>query len=556
MEVFKKLALTTVGIIVLSNLVIAQVEISSDEIPSVIVNTTNEPLVKGKFEPTWESLRQYEVPEWFKNAKFGIWAHWGPQCEPEAGDWYARHMYSEGHWQYKYHIEKYGHPSEFGFKDVINAWKADKWQPEKLVAMYKKAGAQYFFAMANHHDNFDMWDSKYHAWNSTNMGPKKDIIGGWAEAARNHDLPLGLSIHSAHAWTWYESSRGADKNGDKAGVPYDGHLSLSDGIGKWWEGYDPQELYAQNHEHSEGWQDLGRIHSQWNWWKGASLPDQAYSDNFYNRAMDMINKYKPELVYFDDTALPLWPVSDAGLKFTANYYNRSMEWNNGDLNAVVFGKILTEDQRKAIVWDIEKGIPNETLPFNWQCCTCLGGWHYDRGLYNRNGYKGSKLVIQLLADIVSKNGNLLLSVPLRGDGSIDDKAEKIVEEIGVWMQVNNECIYDTRPWKIFGEGPSVKGAEMRGQGFNEPGKGHYTNKDIRFTTKNNVLYAIVMDISGITTVNINSLASNSPLIDGRKIKNISVLGSDTKLKWDQNNNGTSLTIDGEGVVVLKIEGII
>lgn len=534
----------------------SQVEISSESTPGVIVNTTNEPMIDGKFKPSWQSLMQYEVPTWFKNAKFGIWAHWGPQCQPEAGDWYARHMYYEGHWQNKYHIEKYGHPSEFGFKDVINDWKAEEWDPEKLVKLYKKAGAQYFFAMANHHDNFDMWDSKYHKWNSLNLGPKKDILAGWAEAARKYDLPLGLSIHSAHAWTWYESSRGADKTGEKAGVPYDGHLTLEDGVGKWWEGYDPQELYAQNHEHSEGWERSGSIHSQWNWWNGASLPDQAYCDNFYNRAMDMINKYRPELVYFDDTALPLWPVSDAGLKFTANYYNNSMNWNGGELNAVVFGKILSEDQRKAIVWDIEKGIPNSILPFSWQCCTCLGDWHYNRGVYDRNGYKSSQLVIQLLVDIVSKNGNLLLNVPLRGNGSIDDKAEKIVEEIGAWMEINNECIIGTRPWKIFGEGPSVKGSEMKAQGFNEPGKGHYTQNDIRFTTIDKTLYAIVMDVSGEMTININSLAKKSSLLEGRSIKRVAQLGATKKPVWSHTKDGLSVVLNGSGVVVLKIEGVL
>jgi alpha-L-fucosidase len=286
------------------------------------------------------------------------------------------------------------------------------------------------------------------------------------------------------------------------------------------------------------------------------LPDQAYCDNFYNRSMDMINNYKPELVYFDDTALPLWPVSDAGLQFTANYYNRSMEWNNGELNAIVFGKILTEDQREAIVWDIEKGIPNEILPFNWQCCTCLGGWHYDKGLYNRDGYKPSKLVIQLLADIVSKNGNLLLSVPLPGSGAIDDKAEKIVREIGEWMSINSESIIGTRPWTLFGEGPSVTGREMRGQGFNEPGKGHYTDKDIRFTTKEDVLYAIVMDTQGETALTIHSLSTGSTHIDNRNIQKVTLLGSAISPEWNQDANGLTIAFDGSGVVVLKIEGVL
>lgn len=554
MKALKTTLLALLALLFIKNPLTAQGHISSDEVPIIKVDTSKEPMAEGVFEPTWESLRQYEVPEWYKNAKFGIWAHWGPQSQPEAGDWYARHMYSEGHWQYNYHLEKYGHPSEFGFKEVINDWQADQWDPEKLVALYKKAGAQYFFAMANHHDNFDLWDSKYHKWNAVNLGPKKDLIAGWAAAARKVGLPLGLSMHSAHAWSWYEPSRGADSKGEKEGVPYDGHLTLEDGVGTWWEGYDPQELYAQSHPHSEGWEDIGSLHNQWNWGHGASLPDQAYSDNFYNRAIDLVTKYQPDLIYFDDTALPLWPVSDAGLQFTANFYNRNTQWHDGQLNAVVFGKILSEDQRKAIVWEIEKGIPNEILPYNWQCCTCLGRWHYDRALYNRDGYKNSQLVIQLLMDIVSKNGNLLLSVPLRGNGSIDDKAEKIVEEIGEWMSVNRESVFDTRPWKVFGEGPSVKGSAMKGQGFNEPGSGHYTNQDIRFTTKDDVLYAIVMDSKGKTTLNITSLAKDSPLLEGRKIKQITQLGAAKTPAWEQKAEGLSVAFEGEGVVVLKIKG--
>lgn len=197
----------------------------------------------GKFEPTWESLSQYETPEWFRNAKFGIWAHWGPQCQPEAGDWYGRSMYEEGGHAYKVHLEKYGHPSEFGFKDVINEWKADKWDPERLVALYKRVGAQYFFAMGNHHDNMDLWDSKYQRWNSVNMGPRRDILAEWEKAARRNGLPFGVSIHSSHAWTWYETAQGADKTGPYAGISYDARVvTKEDGKGKWWEGYDPQEL--------------------------------------------------------------------------------------------------------------------------------------------------------------------------------------------------------------------------------------------------------------------------------------------------------------------------
>lgn len=199
------------------------------------------------FQPTWDSLTQYKVPRWFSEAKFGMWAHWSPQCQPERGDWYARKMYQEGSAQYNFHCQHYGHPSKFGFKDVINEWKAEKWDPEQLVALYKKAGAKYFMALANHHDNFDLYDSKYQSWNATRIGPKKDLIAGWARAAKKEGLPFGVSIHAAHAWSWYETSQRSDKNGPLAGVPYDGKLTAADGKGKWWDGFDPQELYAQNH---------------------------------------------------------------------------------------------------------------------------------------------------------------------------------------------------------------------------------------------------------------------------------------------------------------------
>jgi len=194
----------------------------------------NEPIAAGPFKPTWESLQTYQTPEWYRDAKFGMWAHWGPQCQPEAGDWYARNMYQEGSWQYKFHLQKYGHPSKFGFKDIIHEWKAEKWNPEELVSLYKSAGAQYFMALANHHDNFDLYDSKYQKyWNSAKIGPKKDLIGGWKKAAKNNGLPFGVSIHASHAWRWYEVAQRSDKAGAYAGIPYDGKLTAADGKGKW-----------------------------------------------------------------------------------------------------------------------------------------------------------------------------------------------------------------------------------------------------------------------------------------------------------------------------------
>jgi len=528
--------------------------ISSALTPAVLVSTNIEPVAAGKFAPTWESLKQYQTPEWFRDAKFGIWAHWGAQCEPEAGDWYARKMYLEGDADYKSHLAHYGHPSTNGFKEVIHAWKAENWNPDKLLALYKRAGAQYFFALANHHDNFDNWDSQYQPWNSVKLGPQKDLIGGWAKAARKQGLRFGVSVHAAHAWTWYEPAQGADKTGPLAGVPYDGKLTKADGIGQWWDGLDPQDLYAQNHTPSPGFEKGGSINGRWNWGNGASQPDQAYCDKFYNRTMDLINKYQPDLIYFDDSALPLWPVSDAGLKIAAHFYNRNMALHNGNNEAVLFGKGLDADQQQCMAWDIERGVSPTIVPHPWQTDTCIGGWHYDRALYDRNGYKSTKTVIHMLADIVSKNGNLLLNIPVRGDGTIDDKELAIVEGIAAWMDVNKEAIFGTRPWKTFGEGPASEGATLNGHGFNE-GKGRpMTAADFRFTAKGSVIYAIELGWP-TNAVAIKALGKSAGL-PGQTISKIQLLGSNEKIKWSQTDDALTIKAPkkkpGDIAIVFKI----
>ena len=494
----------------------------------------NESIQKGPFKPTWESLQNYQTPEWYRNAKFGMWAHWGPQCQPEHGDWYGRGMYEEGSSHYMYHLKKYGHPSKFGFKDVIHEWKAENWNPEELVSLYKSAGAQYFMAMANHHDNLDLYDSKYQKhWNATKIGPKKDIIAGWEKAARSNGLPFGVSVHASHAWMWYETAQLSDKKGELTGVPYDGKLTKADGKGTWWEGLDPQELYAQQHELSKGW--------SWEWGKEVATPSLDYCNKFYNRTIDLINKYNPDVVYFDDSQLPLWPVSDVGLRLAAHLYNKSIK-EHGELRAVINGKILDEYQRKAMVWDIERGQANDIQPLPWQTDTCIGGWHYDRGLYEHNGYKTAKTVIQTLVDIVSKNGNLMLNIPVRGDGTIDEKERKIVEEIGAWMKENSESIYGTRPWKIFGEGPAQQAAaQLNAQGFNE-GKGKpFTHEDIRFATKGNALFATAMGWPEDGKLVIKTLAKNSEHFP-KEIQKIEWFPTKQSLTFERNENGLIVSL--------------
>ena len=522
-------------------LLVSSVGTLSSQTYQVPVSEEDEPMMTGKFEPTWKSLKQYEVPEWFRNAKFGIWAHWGPQCVEGTGDWMARSMYMEGSREYKYHVEHYGHPSEFGFKDIIPLWKAEKWNPDKLVAFYKKIGAQYFFVLGNHHDNMDLWNSKYQPWNSVNMGPEKDILAGWEKAARKHGLPFGVSLHADHAWTWYEVAQRHDTVGPKKGVPYDGKLTKADGKGKWWEGYDPQDLYAQNHPLSENSWNNGSIHRQWAWGNGACLPSREFVTNFYNRTLDVINRYNPDLLYFDVTVLPFYPVSDAGLKIAAHFYNHNMATHDGKLEAVMFGKILDEEQRKALVWDVERGAPNEVLPEPWQSCSCIGGWHYNTSIYEGNGYKSAAYVVKLLMDIVSKNRNLLLSVPLRADGTFDEKEEAILKEFGAWMDINKEAVYDTRPWKVFGEGPVAESdIPLNAQGFNEGAYNRAGADELRFTQTADYLYVTALGWPESHVLLIKSLGLDSSLYT-EPIDDVELLGYG-KVPFTRTAEGLRITL--------------
>ncbi|HET9502714.1 MAG TPA: alpha-L-fucosidase [Hymenobacter sp.] len=513
-------------------------------LPGVVAGLNWSPLAPAAspFQPTWDSLARYQTPEWFRDAKFGLWAHWGPQCQPERGDWYARGMYEEGSDQYKYHCEKYGHPSKFGFKDVLNEWKAEEWNPDELLALYKKAGAKYFVCLANHHDNFDLYDSSHQPWNSTRLGPKKDLVGGWAKATKKQGLRFGVSVHAAHTWSWLETAQRADKNGPLAGVPYDGKVTTANGQGTWWQGYDPQALYAQNHPLSENSQDNGMIHRQWDWGNGVTPPSKEYCDKFYNRTIELLDKYEPDVVYFDDTALPLWPVSDAGLRIAAHLYNTSTQRHGGRNEAVILGKILTPEQRKALVWDIERGQSNQIEALPWQTCTCIGQWHYDRRIYDNHGYKSAQTVIHTLIDVVSKNGNLLLSVPVRGNGTIDDQERAIVEGIAAWMQVNGESIYGTRPWKIFGEGPAQQAAAaLSAQGFNE-GKGKpFGAEDIRYVTKGKTLFATALGWPSSGQLLLKSLAAGGPHYPG-KVKQVELLGAPGKLKFEHTKDGLAVVL--------------
>jgi alpha-L-fucosidase len=518
-------------------------------------------IANGPFEPAWESLvKNYQCPEWFRDAKFGIWAHWSAQCVPEQGDWYARHMYIQGSRQYEYHVKTYGHPSAFGFMEMDNLWKADQWEPEKLMELYKRAGAKYFVALANHHDNFDAYDSKHHAWNSVNVGPKKDIVGIWAKTAKKVGLRFGVSNHSAHAWHWFQTAYGYDGEGPLAGVRYDAAvLTKADGRGKWWEGLDPQELYTgPNIRIPDGITGLKAV-NEWHekndrpWTENPPSMNPGFTEKWFLRCKNLVDRYKPDFLYFDDTELPL---GQAGLDVTAHYYNAGLKWHGGKMETVVTAKNMSPEHRTALVEDIERGSSDSLRAEPWQTCTCIGDWHYNREVAEKNRYKSVDEVVDMLADIVSKNGNLLLSVPVRGNGTIDGHETAFLEGMAAWMEVNGEAIFGTRPWKVFGEGPTRAGTGMFGESRNRP----FTAEDVRFTVKGGALYAIVLGWSGENTVVIKSLGAESHGTGGRKISGVSLLGHAGALDWSQDSRGLKVSMPARppcaNAVVLKITGII
>lgn len=374
--------------------------------------------------------------------------------------------------------------------------------------------------MACHHDNFDLWGSKYQPWNSVAVGPKRDLIGAWAAATRAAGLRFGVSVHAAPAWYWYEPARGADTSGPFAGVPYDAALTKADGTGTWWEGLDPHDLYAQA--------------------RGTEAK-RIYEDKFFNRMLDLVNTYHPDLLYFDDVVLPLKATEAYGLGIAAHHYNSSIARNGGRNEAVMNTKGLDEGRQRCLVYDIERGRTDRINAQPWQADTCIGSWHYDRLLAEKHGYRRPGEVIPLLCDVVSKNGNLLLSVPIRGSGELDDDEIRIVREIGRWLDVNGPAIYTTRPWKICGEGPAMTPADSERQtGWRgelnqlwDWRSTPWTAEDIRFTqTKDGTaIHAIVLAVP-TDPVRIAALGTASGLVTS-PIASVTLLGSDAPLDWKQ-----------------------
>ena len=414
------------------------------------------------FDATFESLSTFECPDWFRDAKLGIWSHWGPQSVPRYGDWYARHMYRQGSEQYLHHLRMYGHPSQSGYKDIVRQWKAERFDPADLMDRFVAAGARYFVAQAVHHDNFFNYESSVNPWNSAKVGPGKDIVGLWKAAAEERGLPFGITEHLGAALTWFAVNKGSDRHGPLAGVPYDGT--------------DPayRDLYLDNAKYLPA-EDIV-VQDPW------YGQDPAWHAYWLAAVTEMIDRYQPDLLYTDGPV----PFGEAeytpGLTAIAHLYNTSAGIH-GTNRAVYQQKDRRPEVSVVGVMDIERSQTPGINPRPWQTDTSVGDWFYNvRDVYKTGGH-----VIEMLVDIVSKNGNLLLNVPQLPDGTLDLECTQLLDDLGAWMRACGEGIHGTRPFRVFGEGPSSVVID----GFTEDRVG-WTASDFRFTRRENTVYAFQM----------------------------------------------------------------
>lgn len=454
----------------------------------------------SSIEPTFDSLAQHTCPDWFRDAKFGIWSHWGPQSVPMYGDWYARHMYTEGHPQNLYHIRHYGHPSKFGYKDICALWKAERFDAEALMSLYKKAGARYFVAQATHHDHFFNYASKVNRFNSVDVGPGKDICALWKQAAVNEGLPFGLTEHLGAAFSWWKGNKSCDQYGPYAGVPYDGNDKAY------------RDFYFDNREHLEANPDLTNNRP----WYTTNRTFHAY---WLEAVKEMIDLFEPDLLYSDgglpfgnkDLDVPSTP-EDAlyrtGLQAVAHLYGMSAR-KHGENRAVYNQKDTRPEISRVGVLDLERSQLPGINPQPWQTDTCIGGWFYDV----RATWKKPAHLIEMLIDIAAKNGCMLLNILQRPDGSIDEEATWLLEEMAGWFAVCGEAIHGTRPWRTFGEGDS----RVVIKGFTEE-RVPWNTTDYRFTVKGTTLYAFMMHAPE------NGVAVVKSLTEQEQVRSVRLLG--------------------------------
>jgi alpha-L-fucosidase len=450
-----------------------------------------------KYEATWDSLKQYEVPEWFKDDKFGIFIHWGVYAVPAYGnEWYPRNMYINDPDEqnitgedeediFAYHKRVYGDQKTFGYKDFIPLFKAENWDPQEWAKLFKKTGARFVIPVAEHHDGFAMYNSSHTRWNSANMGPKRDIVGELGKALKKRGIKLGASTHYAYNWDYYTHS----------------------------DDYDTGD--------SENWGLYGKPHNDENF--------KEFQEHWYARTVDIVDKYEPWILWFDFGFVEP-EYEEYRKQIAAYYYNKGLEWGKG---VVLQFKYDEAYPYGTAVLDLERGKLDTIRPMVWQTDTSVSNKSW--GYVENDDFKTTDSLVDDLVDIVSKNGVLLLNVGPKSDGTIPDEVVETLLGIGEWLKMNGEAIYETRPWHTYGEGPTKIHAGDMGEAQGRP---EFTGQDIRFTTKGNNLYAICLAWPG-EEVTIQSLGNRTPISEG-SIKHIRMLGSIESLEWKQDDDGLTV----------------
>lgn len=460
---------------------------------------------QGPFRPDWESLQKYEVPDWYRDAKFGIFIHWGAYSVPAFGsEWYPRLMYVEGSPEYKHHISTYGPQDKFGYKDFIPMFKAEHFDPAAWADLFKKAGAKYVVPVAEHHDGFAMYDSSLSDWTAAKMGPRRDTTGELGKAVRAAGLHFGLSSHRVE----HDFFLGPGRT-----IPSDVN--------------DPQ--YAMLYGPAHSW-----LMNPW----GTPLNNDftyvssAWANDWLARSADQVEKYHPDIVYFD------WWIGQASIRpnltrFAALYYNTSLKY--GDHVGVINFKDYAMQEHSGVL-DIERGQLGNLRPLPWQTDTSVSNKSW--GYIKDDTFKSPEFIVHQLIDIVSKNGNLLLNIGPRSDGTIPEEVQQVLLQVGSWLSVNGEAIYGTRPWRIYGEGPTKVAAGS----FHDTDTMKYTPEDFRFTTKGDVLYVIGLAWPANGEAVIHSLA---PTAGGEPLQSVALLGSDANLQFEERPDGLHLHLPAQ-----------
>lgn len=472
-------------------------------------------VASGPFRPEWDSLQAFRVPEWFRDAKFGIFIHWGPYSVPAfANEWYSRNMYVPGNKAYEHHIKTYGPQSKFGYKDFIPMFKAERFDPAAWIELFQQAGARYVVPVAEHCDGFAMYASDFTKWDASEMGPRRDVVGELAKAARAKGMHFGLSSHRAEHWWWYHAGRSYDSD-----VNDPRYAGL----------YGPAAPTGLPADDPDKWPDSGQLQ---NWMP----PNQQFLNDWMARTSELIDKYRPELIYFDWwTSSPLF---EPLMRDTAAYYyNRSAGWGAPGIIAYK-GSQFAEG---SAMFDMERGKSDALKLTPWQSDTSVSikSWGYAKN----DEYRTAKSLTADLIDIVSKNGNLLLNVGPKADGTIPEEIATVLRGMGAWLKVNGEAIYGTRPFKYYGEGPTESGRVRVGGQFAEAKLAGFTPEDIRFTTKGDTLYVLGLERPKDGAVLVKTLYAGTPYLE-HPIERIELLGAGA-VQWKQTPQGLSVTLPAD-----------